>query len=279
LSSAILYVAIVAIWACVLIPRWLRRDSAVPSPSSEEQAADQLATDQFATAAETDEEQAAPARRRRFRRADRQDAAEERDPVLGESRRVPEPSRRVPEPSRRVPEPSRYVPDPSRRVPEPSRYVPDPSRYVADPSRRMPASGGDPDVPDDRPHHRVLSARRRLLAMLVVLTMAAGALAYTKLAAWWVILPPSVMLLGYLVLLREAGKADVDRRERALSAAAEGSDAVGAVPAARAEIIDLSTSRGPRVHAGHEVQAGPRVQARQELYDQDEDAKLRAVGN
>jgi len=31
LSSAILYVAIVAIWAGVLIPRWLRRD---PSPSA-----------------------------------------------------------------------------------------------------------------------------------------------------------------------------------------------------------------------------------------------------
>ena len=28
MSSAILYVAIVVIWACVLIPRWLRRDSA-----------------------------------------------------------------------------------------------------------------------------------------------------------------------------------------------------------------------------------------------------------
>ena len=28
MSSAILYLAIIAIWACVLIPRWLRRDSA-----------------------------------------------------------------------------------------------------------------------------------------------------------------------------------------------------------------------------------------------------------
>ena len=28
MSSAILYVAIVAIWACVLIPRWLHRASA-----------------------------------------------------------------------------------------------------------------------------------------------------------------------------------------------------------------------------------------------------------
>ena len=28
MSSAILYLAIVAIWLCVLIPRWLKRDSA-----------------------------------------------------------------------------------------------------------------------------------------------------------------------------------------------------------------------------------------------------------
>ena len=27
MSSAILYLAIIAIWACVLIPRWLKRDS------------------------------------------------------------------------------------------------------------------------------------------------------------------------------------------------------------------------------------------------------------
>ena len=37
MSSAILYLAIVAIWACVLIPRWLRRDSArgaaAPAPA------------------------------------------------------------------------------------------------------------------------------------------------------------------------------------------------------------------------------------------------------
>ena len=37
MSSAILYVAIVAIWACVLIPRWLRRDSSAAS-SAEVQA-------------------------------------------------------------------------------------------------------------------------------------------------------------------------------------------------------------------------------------------------
>src|SRR6266567_1589643 len=35
LSSAILYVAIVAIWAGVLIPRWLRRDSSAGSEGSD----------------------------------------------------------------------------------------------------------------------------------------------------------------------------------------------------------------------------------------------------
>ena len=39
MSSAILYVAIVAIWAGVLIPRWLRRDS-----SAEEREDDEVGT-------------------------------------------------------------------------------------------------------------------------------------------------------------------------------------------------------------------------------------------
>ena len=61
----------------------------------------------------------------------------------------------------------------------------------------------------------MLSARRRLLGMLLVLAIASGVLAYTRMAAWWVIVPPAVMLLGYLALLYEAGKADAERRELA----------------------------------------------------------------
>jgi len=112
--------------------------------------------------------------------------------------------------------------------------------------------------------------------MLLVLTIASGALAGTKLAAWWVILPPVVMLLGYLILLRAARKADAERREWASYAAAESSGATSKVPVPRAEIIEISASRTPRVHAS---QASQRVRVREELYDQDEDAKLRAVGD
>ncbi len=248
MSSAILYVAIVAIWACVLIPRWLRRDSSVPSASAGEQATDEMAADKAVTGEpvtgepeageavtgerEAGEEQAR-LRRRRFRRRERKDVAEERRPVPGESRRVLAAGQRV----------------------------------------QASAEGGDFVV-----HRRVLSARRRLLTILIVLTIASGALAGTKLAAWWVIVPPSVMLLGYLMLLRAAGKADTERLERALPAAAEDSGAAVAAPARRAEIINISASRSPRVYVD---QASPRVRDReeQELYDQDEDAKLRAVGD
>jgi hypothetical protein len=106
--------------------------------------------------------------------------------------------------------------------------------------------------------------------------------------------PPSVMLLGYLALLREASKADAERRELigARTAHVGGAAGVGgvggvggaagvekavpavpAVPAApparlvrvlEAEVIDISVTRGS---------------ADGELYDQYADAKLRAVGD
>jgi hypothetical protein len=98
-------------------------------------------------------------------------------------------------------------------------------------------------------------------------------------AAWWVLGPPSVMLLSYLVLLREASKADAERRELSYAGAAQVAHvavADQAVPAPLApvaprpvrvpdaEIIDISASRGPTGEG---------------LYDQYADAKLRAVGD
>jgi hypothetical protein len=226
LSSAILYVAIVVIWAAVLIPRWLRRDS---SSSSGERAGDDLTT------AEPD------------------------------SATVAEPAPR----SRRREDPA---PAPRPEVPEARREVP---------------GGGS----RGQEHKGVLTARRRLLGLLVALAVGSGALAVTKLAAWWVVVPPSVMLLGYMVLLREAAQADAERQELARTRAAAPvtapaaarpaetrpaetrpaaaspaavSSAAGPAPAAHAEVIDISASLGP---------------AGEEPYDQYADAKLRAVGD
>jgi hypothetical protein len=122
----------------------------------------------------------------------------------------------------------------------------------------------------------VLSARRRLLGMLVVLTIGSTALAVTGLAAWWVVVPPTVMLLGYMALLREASKADAERRElvRTQAPAVRQKPVAPAAPVAPpapvpdAEIIDISASVGSAGPVADEV-----------FYDQYADAKLRAVGD
>ena len=158
----------------------------------------------------------------------------------------------------------------------------------------------------------MLTARRRLLGLLVVLAIGSGALAVTKLAAWWVVIPPSVMLLGYMVLLREAAQADAERQELARTRAvapmtapatgrpaasrpaasrpaasrpAETRAAEAASPAAAspeaASPAAVSSAAGPAPAPHAEVieisaSLGP---AGEEPYDQYADAKLRAVGD
>ena len=225
MSSAILYVAIVAIWAVVLIPRWLRRDSSA------------RVSDETATAEETPEAAA-------------EDTAEEQP--MPEPRRRPREARESWE--HRAPREPRELREP--RAP----HIPQAPR----------ARESDSDLMRDRKHARVLSSRRRLLGLLVLIVIGSGALAVTRTAAWWVLGPPSVILLGYLALLREASKVDAERRELSRAWASRVAVADQAAPAPLpvrvpdAEIIDISASRGPGGEA---------------LYDQYADAKLRAVGD
>jgi hypothetical protein len=150
--------------------------------------------------------------------------------------------------------------------------------------------------------------------MLVILALAACTLAVTKMAAWWVIVPPFVMLTGYLGLLREAAKADAERRELARARAAEAAarrparpvepsaatpaatpvappaappaaapgtaPAAGtAVPAAAAPAAP-GTRGAPRVPAAEIIDISASLGAGgEEIYDQYADAKLRAVGD
>ena len=178
MSSAILYVAIVVIWACVLIPRWLRRDSARGAGSAADTPvpgdvvpgnvipAEDAADDESWTT-----EPAAAAVRVRYTETFRADVT-----VEAEADPAPE----------EVP-----TPDAGRRVPPPPEE-----------SRR-----------------RMMAARRRLLGMLTILEIAAVALAVLKLAALWVLIPPSIMLIGYALLLREAAHADAERAQREEEAA------------------------------------------------------------
>jgi hypothetical protein len=151
MSSAILYLAIVAIWACVLIPRWLKRDSARAAAAP------------------------APAPAPFF--AETGDESDEGDAGLPED------------------------------IGEP----------IADRKTRSTAP-----VSPEESRRRMLAARRRLMVMLIGLEIAAITLAVLGLAAIWVVVPPTLMLVGYLLLLREASRADAEytRRVAELAAAA-----------------------------------------------------------
>ena len=110
----------------------------------------------------------------------------------------------------------------------------------------------------------MLASRRRLLYLLLVLALGSGALAVTKMAAWWVVVPPTIMLLGYTGMLREAAKADAERRELARTRTRAAAPSAPPAPRREAEVIDISASL---------------TSAGQEFYDQYADAKLRAVGD
>jgi hypothetical protein len=170
MSSAILYLAIVAIWACVLIPRWLKRDSARGAASPA--AADTTVTSGPETDAEED-----------F-------SVEAGEPADEDGQDQP--------------------------VAEPVR--------MAESRRRM------------------LAARRRLLLMLIGLEIAAIALALLGLAAVWVVVPPSIMLGGYLLLLREAAQADAEQTQREADNAARAREHLRArsQPAQRAAAPDTA---------------------------------------
>jgi hypothetical protein len=185
MSSAILYLAIIAIWACVLIPRWLKRGSVIPV--------------------------AAPAAAESAERAAYADADEI--------------------PADEIPA------DGTDEMP------------AAEPLSAGPLSGGavavEP-VSAEESRRRMLTARRRLLMMLAGLELAATALALTGLAAVWVVIPPTVMLAGYLLLLREAAKADAERAQHEAETAAHAREraTARARTARRATPADGTSSAG-----------------------------------
>ena len=154
MSSAILYLAIIAIWLCVLIPRWLKRDSARGAII----AADTAPGGETPVAGPADAGQA--------------DLADDGAP----------------------------------RPAEPGVTAP-------------PVAAPTPPLSAEEARRRILTGRRRLLGMLILLEIAAIALSVVGLAALWVIIPPTIMLTGYLLLLREAAHADAERAQRQAEAA------------------------------------------------------------
>jgi hypothetical protein len=183
-SSAILYVAIVVIWACVLIPRWLRHDSSRGSHATDTRTPGDVAPSDAGSAehvptaaADRHADVSATAATDGGSRGTERDGEEEARPHVAEEFRED-----AAEDPRQQEEPPPLTPEESRR--------------------------------------RMLSARRRLLGMLIALEAAAISLAVLNLAAMWVVIPPTLMLTGYLLLLREASHADAERAVQEREAAA-----------------------------------------------------------
>jgi len=219
LSSAILYLAIVAIWAVVLVPRWLHPRSAQPEPVEP----------------------------------------------------VPEPVEPVPEAA-----------DAGRQ--ERADPAPDDGPELAEePGEPAPAFPS----PADR-RAGILQARRRILTTLVVVTAGAVGLAVTGIAASWVIAPPTVLLGGFLVLLREAARADAERARRSARIRyAEVSPVAGQEPEPFREDAGASADQVPATASAPDAtESQPDaevidISARlgDQVYDQYSDAANRAVGD
>jgi hypothetical protein len=224
-SSVFLYVGIVAIWAFVMVPAWLRHHAAQQAHADSRSAPD---SQDYA-----DGEYEAP-----------DDAGE----YGGTQAEYAGPSDREPD-------------DACAPQFEAAPVYPEPQRS---PSRRARSA---------RPLKRskVLQARRRLLTLLVLITVGAATCTALRLTSWWACIPPAVMLVMYLLLLREAALADAEQarrradiearqwaayeQERSREAAWEADEEPSA------EIIDISARVGDQ------------------LYDQYADAEVRAVGD
>lgn len=112
---------------------------------------------------------------------------------------------------------------------------------------------------------KVLQARRRMLTVLITLMIMAAVCTYLKLTSWLMCLPPAGMLSLYLLLLREAAVADAEQMRSPAAEEQPGlasrQRAQAAHPAGTAQVIDIS------------------ARLVDQLYDQYEDATMRAVGD
>ena len=244
MSSAILYLAIVAIWAVVLVPRWLRPRVAPPQPvpvpaelpdaESRESAgprqgagvAPSVSADGPGSAGGVVGGEAMAAA----------DVSGDGADVSGEDGRDGE----------AAPEAGVTAPGPALRRAE------------------------------------VLKARRRLLGTLIMLTVIAVGLVATGIDAYWIVVPPAVLLTGYVVLLRQFAHIDAERarsdaRTRRAQAGQEPAAPREPVPASAAGESDIGPVAASAPRGAEIIDISARVG--DQVYDQYSDEANRAVGD
>lgn len=265
MSSAILYLAIIAIWAGFLVPAWVRRPhtrSESDSPESELS---------YASGGEGSAEAGAEA----GDAADDHAAVGEPEFVEGEYSYYE----------------VEYLEEEYVAAEYSDEYAyavgsvgeqPAGVAGLGDPGDGYGPDGYGPEAPlPSQTRQQMLHARRRMLGILAAMTLVTMGFTALHLVAWWICIPPAGLLVLYVLLLREIAMADAElARKRSAweharaAAARQHMDAVAEreayeaslpkpAPEPQAEIIDISG----------------RVADADQLYDQYADAAARAVGD
>ena len=246
MSSAILYLAIVAIWAVVLVPRWLRPRSAPPAPAPAESDAD---------------------------------ARQPAGPGQDANRREPAGPGQDGGPELTVSAEGRDT------AGDPAAAERAAGADAEDEGVAGKPDGQGADAPFPRTRRaQMLKARRRLLTALVALTVIAAALAAARIDAYWIVTPPAALLAGYLLLLRQFAHIDAGRARRTdADARADRAPTASREPAPAAQPSASEPGRGsspdtPGPPAGAEIiDISGRIG--DQVYDQYADAASRAVGD
>ncbi|GAA0944730.1 divisome protein SepX/GlpR [Actinocorallia libanotica] len=157
MSSTLLYLAIVAVWAVVLVPMWLRREPETPT-------------------------------------------------TTGLNRLIP-----------RRPAAEDDFDDPATEDPAPAP-IPATRPEDHDTDADFPPPLASPRPAPSIRRAAIIARRRRRTAALILLTLTGLLTGAFTAASWWICLPPFLLLLGHLALLRTATKIDQSRRHEALTA-------------------------------------------------------------
>ncbi|WP_440072486.1 divisome protein SepX/GlpR [Streptosporangium sp. OZ121] len=244
-SGVVLYLAIVVMWLCVLVPMWLHRDRntlAETHKDIEPYAYDERAVDE--------------------------DSAETlTEPLPVSSPDLPEPSL---SPEGEVPSPGAEEASPGAQAASETGSEAQPARPPAGkPAPGRTAAGraaSERRRAELRRRGKQVAKRRRLTLWCVLLLLASVVTAAVQVIPWWGVAPSVVLLGAYMAVLRVTVQIDAERRAAIVQARAERAKRArrraALLEAQRpvAEIIDLAAHRD-------------------EIFDQYAETPRRAVGD
>jgi hypothetical protein len=307
-SSAILFAAIVVIWIGALVPRWLRYEHAHDGQLrlrrfSGQRAANSLSQN-YDTAyvpaagngnagdmAQLHEMDEAPARVRSYGWSADEYLRHEREHLRHERtrQRAPHDDRHPVERQEQSGRERRRPPQDDQRPQHGGRSDSGPDHEEQRPGNRGRLPAENRATADSERRARMVRGRRRMLWMLITLTAAGTGLAYLRLAAWWIVIPPVALLGGYLLVLREAARADAEARERSAVQARHAQEAEARRKAEAEPEAAPGRTTGTSVPTGlvrdsaetdqHAEIIDISERVGDQLFDQYAEAKLRAVGD